>query len=80
MEECDGLQGLQIVTGVDDAWGGWAARWMERLRDEFGKLGIWVWGVGGQGASPGVARVSGFSALRVYEFFWLYGLGRRVKG
>lgn len=56
VEECDGLQGLQIVAGVDDAWGGWAARWMERLRDEFGKLGIWVLGVGGQGASPGVAR------------------------
>ena len=63
MEECDGLQGLQIVTGVDDAWGGWAARWTERLRDEFGKLGIWVWGFGGQGVSSGVARVSVDSLL-----------------
>ena len=63
MEECDGLQGLQVVTGVDDAWGGWAARWMERLRDEFRKSGIWVWGVGGQGASPGVSRVSVGSLL-----------------
>ncbi|OCL03467.1 protein DML1 [Glonium stellatum] len=56
VEECDGLQGLQIVTGVDDAWGGWAARWVERLRDEFGKLGIWVWGTGGQGSGAGAVR------------------------
>ncbi|OCK74685.1 tubulin nucleotide-binding domain-like protein [Lepidopterella palustris CBS 459.81] len=47
VEECDGLQGLQIVTGTEDAWGGWVAGWVERLRDEFGKGAIWVWGVGG---------------------------------
>ena len=43
-EECDQLQGLQLFTGIDDAWGGFAARYMDRLRDEFGKTSIWVWG------------------------------------
>ncbi|KAI9778762.1 MAG: mtDNA inheritance, partitioning of the mitochondrial organelle [Candelina submexicana] len=42
-EEADQLQGLQIVTGTDDAWGGFAARYIDRLRDEFGKKSIWVW-------------------------------------
>lgn len=44
-EECDQLQGMQIYTGGDDAWGGFASRYIERLRDEFGKLPIWTWGI-----------------------------------
>ncbi|KAJ4325232.1 mtDNA inheritance, partitioning of the mitochondrial organelle [Neodidymelliopsis sp. IMI 364377] len=56
VEECDGLQGLQIMTGVDDAWGGWASGWIERLRDEYGKLSIWTWGLGDQGANTAVPR------------------------
>ena len=44
-EECDALQGIQVVAGTDDAWGGFAARYVERIRDEFGKIGVWVWGV-----------------------------------
>ena len=44
------MQGLQVFAGADDAWGGFAARYVERVRDEFGKLGIWVWGIeGGHG-------------------------------
>jgi hypothetical protein len=42
-EECDQLQALQVITAVDNAWGGFAARYMEHLRDEFGKTSIWVW-------------------------------------
>ncbi|KAH7044656.1 tubulin domain-containing protein [Macrophomina phaseolina] len=45
VEESDQLQGLQIMSSVDDAWGGFAARYVERLRDEFGKLPVWVWGL-----------------------------------
>ncbi|KAI9754812.1 MAG: hypothetical protein M4579_004537 [Chaenotheca gracillima] len=44
-EECDQLQGLQLMTSVDDAWGGFAARYMDRIRDEFGKTSVWVWGL-----------------------------------
>ncbi|KAH7080898.1 protein DML1 [Paraphoma chrysanthemicola] len=56
VEECDGIQGLQIFTGVDDAWGGWACGWLERLRDEYGKLSIWTWGLGDHGANASVGR------------------------
>lgn len=57
LEECDGVQGLQIFTGVDDAWGGWASGWLERLRDEYGKMSIWTWGIGDHGATSAVSRV-----------------------
>ncbi|KAH7406869.1 tubulin domain-containing protein [Phaeosphaeria sp. MPI-PUGE-AT-0046c] len=56
IEECDGIQGLQIFTGVDDAWGGWASGWLERLRDEYGKMSIWTWGLGDHGANGAVGR------------------------
>ncbi|KAI1982037.1 mtDNA inheritance, partitioning of the mitochondrial organelle [Ophidiomyces ophidiicola] len=42
-EECDQLRGIQVFTGTDDAWGGFAARYIDRLSDEFGKKNIWVW-------------------------------------
>jgi hypothetical protein len=44
-EEADQMQAIQIMAGVDDAWGGFAARYMDRLRDEYGKTNIWFWGV-----------------------------------
>ena len=44
-EECDHMQGIQIFTGGDDAWSAFAAKYVEQLRDEFGKMGIWAWGV-----------------------------------
>jgi hypothetical protein len=44
-EECDQLRALQLFTGSDDAWGGFASRYVDALRDEYGKTGIWVWGV-----------------------------------
>lgn len=42
-EESDQMKAIQIFAGVDDAWGGFAARYIDRLRDEFGKKDIWVW-------------------------------------
>ncbi|KAH7038055.1 misato segment II myosin-like domain-containing protein [Microdochium trichocladiopsis] len=44
-EESDQMQGLQIITGLDDAWAGFSTRYIERLRDEYGKIPVWVWGV-----------------------------------
>ena len=44
-EECDQLQGLQILTEVDNFWGGFAAKYMDHLRDEMGKTSMWVWGL-----------------------------------
>jgi hypothetical protein len=45
VEEADQMQAIQLLTNVDDAWGGFAARYMDRLRDEYGKTAIWVWGL-----------------------------------
>lgn len=53
-EEADQMQGIQVVTTLDDAWGGFAARYLERLRDEYGKTTIWVWGL--QDSFQGVTR------------------------
>ncbi|KAB8296846.1 hypothetical protein EYC80_002257 [Monilinia laxa] len=44
-EEADHMQGIQIMGGIDDAWGGFAARYMDRLRDEYGKTTVWFWGL-----------------------------------
>ncbi|MCJ1413182.1 mtDNA inheritance, partitioning of the mitochondrial organelle [Ptychographa xylographoides] len=49
-EECDHMQGVQLFTGADDAWGGFAGRYVERIRDEYGKVGIWVWGIEDDGS------------------------------
>ncbi|EMC92164.1 hypothetical protein BAUCODRAFT_78457 [Baudoinia panamericana UAMH 10762] len=45
LEECDQLQGLQVLTGIDDAWGGFAARYLERIADDLGKGCRWVFGL-----------------------------------
>ncbi len=44
-EEADQMQGLQVFASWDDAWGGFAGQYLERLRDEYGKTPIWVWGL-----------------------------------
>ncbi|GAM90790.1 hypothetical protein ANO11243_088350 [Dothideomycetidae sp. 11243] len=43
LEEADHLQAVQVFTNTDDAWGGFAAEYLERVRDELGKTGLWVW-------------------------------------
>ena len=44
-EECDQLQGIQVLTGADDAWGGFATQYVDSLRDEYGKSSIWTWAI-----------------------------------
>ncbi|KAL8833960.1 MAG: hypothetical protein Q9205_006661 [Flavoplaca limonia] len=44
-EECDQLQAIQIFASADDAWGGFASRYVESLRDEYGKTPLWFWGL-----------------------------------
>ncbi|PQE30648.1 hypothetical protein CJF32_00008971 [Rutstroemia sp. NJR-2017a WRK4] len=44
-EEADQMQAIQIMSGIDDAWGGFAARYMDRIRDEYGKTTVWFWGL-----------------------------------
>ena len=45
LEECDHVQAIQLLTAQTGAWAGFGATYTERLRDEFGKLGLWVWGI-----------------------------------
>ena len=45
LEECDQVQAIQLLTAQTGAWAGFGATYTERLRDEFGKLGLWVWGI-----------------------------------
>ncbi|KAL8973915.1 MAG: hypothetical protein Q9197_001849 [Variospora fuerteventurae] len=49
-EECDQMQGIQIFAGADDAWGGFTSRYVESLRDEYGKTSLWFWGLEEAGA------------------------------
>ncbi len=44
-EECDHIQGFQIFTGADDAWGGFASRYLDGIRDEYGKTSVWTFGI-----------------------------------
>lgn len=57
-EECDQLGALQIFTGSDDSWGGFAARYIDRLRDEYAKTGVWVWAVEDGAKQQRVRRIS----------------------
>ncbi|KAF3929534.1 hypothetical protein ABW19_dt0204320 [Dactylella cylindrospora] len=42
-EECDLMQGLQVIATVDDAWGGFASKYIDNLRDEYPKAIVWTW-------------------------------------
>lgn len=44
-EECDQMQGIQVFTGNDDGWAGFADRYVEKLQDEYGKSSVWVFGI-----------------------------------
>ncbi|KAG6013390.1 hypothetical protein E4U43_007309 [Claviceps pusilla] len=54
VEECDLMQGMQVFTALDDAWGGFGSSYLEQLRDEYPKSCIWVWGA--QSPMTGVPR------------------------
>ncbi|KAF2148270.1 tubulin nucleotide-binding domain-like protein [Myriangium duriaei CBS 260.36] len=43
LEEADHLQAVQVFANADDAWGGFSSKYLEAVRDELGKTGLWVW-------------------------------------
>lgn len=51
-EECDQMQGIQIMTSTDDAWGGFASEYAAALRDEYSKTSIVTWGLEGRDKVP----------------------------
>ncbi|ATY59490.1 mtDNA inheritance [Cordyceps militaris] len=54
VEECDHMQGIQVISTIDDSWGGFASSYLETLRDEYPKQCIWVWGI--QSPLLGISR------------------------
>ena len=48
VEECDQIQGIQLLGSVDDGWGGFASEYVDSLRDEYGKSSLWVWALNGK--------------------------------
>lgn len=45
LEECDQMQAIQMISSTDDAWGGFTAKYLERIRDDLGKTSTWVFGL-----------------------------------
>ena len=43
VEECDQMQGIQLITSVGDGWSGFSYKYLDRLRDDLGKIPIWTW-------------------------------------
>ncbi len=68
-EEADQMQGIQIMASMDDAWGGFAAKYLDRLRDEYGKTTVYVWGL----------EDSLKSTPRVKEHLYLCGVGTLIE-
>ena len=44
LEQCDSLQGFNVVTDIDSGWGGFTASMLESIRDELPKKAIFTWG------------------------------------
>lgn len=46
VEECDSLSGLSLATETDSAWGGFSAKILEELREDYiPKSPVFVWGL-----------------------------------
>ncbi|KAF9193404.1 mtDNA inheritance, partitioning of the mitochondrial organelle [Haplosporangium sp. Z 11] len=45
-EECDQLQGFQVMADVLDGWGGFACSFLEQLREDFPKAAVLTYGFG----------------------------------
>ncbi|CAM9016852.1 unnamed protein product [Wickerhamomyces anomalus] len=46
LEECDSLTGLNVVSEVDSAWGGFTSEMLHELRDDYNpKNSLFTWGI-----------------------------------
>ncbi|PHH52251.1 Protein dml-1 [Ceratocystis fimbriata CBS 114723] len=61
VEECDLMQGIQVMCSIDDIWAPFATEYVERMRDEYGKSCIVVWG----GQSPDLPATKDQRLLRL---------------
>jgi hypothetical protein len=37
------MQAFQMFASIDDAWGGFANSFLERIKDEYPKSCVWLW-------------------------------------
>jgi hypothetical protein len=44
-EECDSLQGFQMILDSHTSWAGFGVEYIDALREEFPKASIWTWGI-----------------------------------
>lgn len=79
VEEADSLQGFQIMTSMDDAWAGFAARYMEQLRDEYAKAVVISWGI--QSSLAGLPLVSNSTEILIRKgtLFLTVGQEKRLR-
>lgn len=73
-EECDQMQGVQIITSADNAWGGFASEYVAALRDEYSKVAIVTWGLESGDKVPRVSLSVYSSSLFYACFFILFEL------
>ncbi|OLL21952.1 Protein dml1 [Neolecta irregularis DAH-3] len=45
LEECDSLQGIQVLCSVMDGWAGFSSEYLIELRDEFPKTSLISWAI-----------------------------------
>lgn len=68
-EECDQLKAIQVFSGIEDAWGGFASSYIERLKDEYGSKSIWVWGLESERKPERVISVPNWPPSQIYLRF-----------
>lgn len=74
-EECDQMQGVQVMMPADDAWGGFGSEYIAALRDEYSKVAIVTWGLEGGDKVPRVSLLDSSSSILLSSpltFFFFY--------
>jgi hypothetical protein len=51
-EECDSLQGFQVILDSHSAWTGFSAEYISAIRAEYPKSSIWTWGIESNSVTP----------------------------
>ncbi|CCD27299.1 Dml1p NDAI_0K01080 [Naumovozyma dairenensis CBS 421] len=63
LENCDTVQGFNLITDFDSAWGGFSSRLLEELRDELPKTTIFTWGFHEQDMFCSLPKLRGGSVV-----------------
>ncbi|KHJ32198.1 putative protein dml1 protein [Erysiphe necator] len=45
IEEADHMQAFQVFSSTDDAWGSFAAQYLQQIKDEYAKTDVLFWGL-----------------------------------